>query len=187
MAKSLADIFLGPSAASGQAGRSPDLSVSNFDATTGQPLANALTGFEPEMMETTAFDPSRSTASDPFGFGIENKAPGGGVVPDGIKKTDTFQLTQGQLAGMHAASTGLKAAAAFENISEQEKQAMNKINEQYKNTEFAERFNSTMSKVSEARRLLASIDNLNRQARPQTATSQSQQFFVSPSSGMRLA
>lgn len=178
----LRDALLGPSIASGQTDRFtiPGVNIQN----EGQPLASALTGME--VANEPTFDASSSTAQDAFNFQI-TQPEGSGKTDTGIKKTDTFQLTQGQLAGMHAASTGLKAAAAFENISEQEKQAMNKINEQYKNTEFAERFNSTMSKVSEARRLLASIDNLNRQARPQTATSQSQQFFVSPSSGMRLA
>jgi len=177
--------LLGPSVASGQ-DRALDLSQSNFDASTGQPLSKALTGFEVDMQETSAFDPSRSNAADPFGFGIKNEAVSQHT-DTGINRTQATQITPMQTLGLSVLSTGAQTFAALDNIKQSEKEAMSQIDQQFKNTEFAERLHISMAKVNEARQLLQSIDALNSQVKPQTADVQSQQFFRSPSTGMRLA
>ena len=98
--------------------------------------------------------------------------------------TFSKEITPTQYVGLQAASSALEAVSALQNIKENEKLEIRKINDNFRNYEFTHRLNRSAAMVSETRQILANISSLIKGPRPQISGQQTQILDQrSPSSG----
>lgn len=101
---------------------------------------------------------------------------------DRAAKEQAAQLS----AGVRAGAAVLESISDIANIKANERVAMTRLSNQMADFEFTKRLRADDAEMTRAMTALNSLDQLEQQAGVQTAGSQSQQFFRSPTTGRTL-
>jgi len=128
--------------------------------------------------DPTHMDLSKLNLAQPLeaeGFQTENKMGG--------RQT----LTSDQQLGLDVAKSAVTMIGQIQNIKSQEREALSKMHNRFAENQVVKRLQRVDRDTSQVRRNLQALRELSKQAgAPQTAGSQHQQFFSSPTSGREL-